>query len=91
MGKVCNNIDKKIHNLFPQAVSLHMQVFSCLGYGIGNKVSVEHLEKRRKAKCVQRHMHFVNVQVPYPHSIIYVQFCTRGLCMKMSSYLFVRA
>ena len=34
---------------------------------------------------------FVNVQLPLPHSNINVKFCTSRLCMKMSSFLFVRA
>ena len=34
---------------------------------------------------------FVNIQVPCPHSITYVKFCTSRLCMKMSYFLFVRA
>ena len=34
---------------------------------------------------------FVNKQVPWPHSNINVKFCTNRLCMKMPSFLFVRA
>ena len=48
-------------------------------------------KKYRKAEYVQRRVRFVNVQVPCPHSIIYVKFCTCRLCMKMLSFLFVRA
>ena len=48
-------------------------------------------EKCRKVEYVQRRVRFVNVQVPCPLSIIYVKFCTSRLCMKMSSFLFVRA
>ena len=48
-------------------------------------------KKGRKAEYVQRRVRFVNVQVPCPHSIIYVKFCTSRLCMKMSSFLLVRA
>ena len=48
-------------------------------------------KKCRKAEYVQRRVRFVNLQVPCPHSIIYVKFCTSRLCMKMSSFLFVRA
>ena len=39
----------------------------------------------------QRSVCFVNKQVPRPHSNINVKFCTSRLCMKMSSFLFVRA
>ena len=48
-------------------------------------------EKYNKAKYVQRHMCFGNVQVPYPHSNVYVKLCASRLCMKMSSFLFVGA
>ena len=48
-------------------------------------------KKYSKAEYVQRRVRFVNVQVPCPHSIIYVKFCTSRLCMKMSSFLFVLA
>ena len=46
--------------------------------------------KCRKAKYVQRRVCFVIVQVPCPHSNIYVKLCTSRLCIKMSSFLFVR-
>merc|ERR1711954_242118 len=45
-------------------------------------------QKYRKAEYVQRRVRFVNVQVPCPHSNIYVKLCTSRLCMKMSSFLF---
>ena len=47
-------------------------------------------KKCRKAEYVQRRVCFVNVQVPCPHSNIYVKLCTSRLCIKMSSFLFVR-
>ena len=47
-------------------------------------------EKYNKAKYVQRHVCFGNVQVPCPHSNVYVKLLSR-LCMKMSSFLFVGA
>ena len=50
----------------------------------------KHWKKCRKAEYVQRRVCFVNVQVPRPHSNIYVKLCTSRLCMKMSSFLFVR-
>ena len=46
--------------------------------------------KCRKAKYVQHRVCFVIVQVPCPHSNIYVKLCTSRLCIKMSSFLFVR-
>ena len=45
--------------------------------------------KCRKAKYVQHRVCFVIVQVPCPHSNIYVKLCTSRLCIKMSSFLFV--
>ena len=39
---------------------------------------------------VRRRVCFVNVQVPRPHSNIYVKLCNSRLCMKMSSFLFLR-
>ena len=47
-------------------------------------------KKCRKAGYVQRRVCFVNVQVPRPHSNIYVKLCNSRLCMKMSSFLFLR-
>ena len=47
-------------------------------------------EKYNKAKYVQPHVCFGNVQVPCPHSNVYVKLCASRLCMKMSSFLFVR-
>ena len=47
-------------------------------------------QKYRKAEYVQRRVCFVNVQVPRPHSNIYVKLCNSRLCMKMSSFLFLR-
>ena len=46
-------------------------------------------QKYHKAEYVQRHVCFVNVQVPCPHSKINVKFCPSRLCMKMSSFLFM--
>ena len=49
------------------------------------------MKKGRKTEYVQRCVCFVNIQVPRPHSNIYVKLRTSRLCMKMSSFLFVRA
>ena len=51
---------------------------------IGNLGGKEEIGKNkcRKAEYVQRRVRFINVQVPYPHSIIYVKFCTSRLFMK---------
>ena len=49
--------------------------------------------KADQAACreyVQHCVCFVNEQVPWPDSNIIVKFCTSRLCMKMSSFLFVR-
>ena len=46
-------------------------------------------KKYCKAGYIHHHMCFVNVQVPCPHSHIYVKLCTSRLCIKMSSFLFV--
>ena len=48
-------------------------------------------KKYRKGEYVQRRVCFVNVQVPCPHSIIYVKLYTSRLCTKMLFFLFVCA
>ena len=54
------------------------------------KRSRQHAGKKYR-EYAQRHVCFVNEQVPWPHSNINVRFCTGHLCMKMSSSPFVRA
>ena len=54
------------------------------------KQSRQHAGKRYR-EYARRRVCFVNEQVPWPHSNINVKFCTSHLCMKMSSFLFVRA
>ena len=54
------------------------------------KRSRQHVGKRYW-EYAQRRVCFINYQVPWPHSNINVKFCTSRLCMKMSSFLFVRA
>ena len=46
-------------------------------------------KKCRKAEYVQRRVCFLNVQVPCPHSNVYVKLCNSRLCMKMLSFLFL--
>ena len=50
-------------------------------------------KKCRKTEYVQHRVCFVKVQqqVTCPHSNIYVKLCTSCLCIKISSFLFVRA
>ena len=48
-------------------------------------------KKCHKAEYVQCRECFVDVQVRCPYSNIYVKLCTSRLCMKMSSFLLVRA
>ena len=54
------------------------------------KRSRQHAGKKYR-EYAQRYVCFVNEQVPWPHSNINLKFCTSCLCMKMSSFLFVRA
>ena len=48
-------------------------------------------KKYGKAEYVQHRVCFVNEQVSWPDSNINVKFCTSRHCVKMSSFLFVRA
>ena len=54
------------------------------------KRSRQHAGKKYR-EYAQRHVCFVNEQVPWPHSNINVKYCTSRVCMKMLSFLFVRA
>ena len=54
------------------------------------KRSRQHAGKRYW-EYAQRRVCFVNEQVPSPHPNINVKFYTSRLCMKMSSFLFVRS
>ena len=76
-------------SLFRSSITFYKLI--CIKQNVHNIFSKTILhKKKRKAKSVQCHVCFVNVQVPLPHSNIYVKFCISRLCMKMSSFLFVR-